>query len=233
VMGAKWLSVEEKEAVSAALAADEPGVTHGADGLMEVLRSRRTWALGMAYFFELGVSYAMAFSLPIVFKQLTGWDAGHVGYCIAGVGILGGISMVGMAWVSERSGKPRIIILGGFALMALGVLTAGVHFSGWIAVAALAVTQLSFYGIQGPMLSVMTAIFPGRQAAIAIAFANMLAICGGFAGPYWMGWMKDLTGGYTWGLGLLFVPCLAAGGLMRWVTKAEAEAAGEVVAVAV
>jgi ACS family tartrate transporter-like MFS transporter len=223
VAKAGWLSGAEKAAIGVALAADELGAVHGADGLMEVLRSAKAWALGVAYFFELGVSYALAFSLPILFKQMTGWDAGHVGYGIAGIGVAGGLSMVGMAWISDRSGRGRRIILVGYMLMAVGVLMAGGHLSGWVAVAGLVVTLLSFYAIQGPMLSVMTTIFPGRQAAIAIAFANMLAIMGGFAGPYWMGWMREATGSYAWGVGLLCVPCLMAGGLMMWVTRPELE----------
>ncbi|HEX4861218.1 MAG TPA: hypothetical protein VFV07_08280, partial [Rhizomicrobium sp.] len=51
--------------------------------------------------------------------------------------------------------------------------------------------------------------FLGRTAAAGgIALINSLANLGGFAGPYLMGWLKNATGGYAVGLGVL------AGGLI-------------------
>jgi hypothetical protein len=37
-----------------------------------------------------------------------------------------------------------------------------------------------------------------------------MGILGGFAGPAWMGWMKDFTGGYQQGLMTLAFPCFIA-----------------------
>jgi ACS family tartrate transporter-like MFS transporter len=48
---------------------------------------------------------------------------------------------------------------------------------------------------------------------------NMIAIFGGFAGPYWMGLMKDATGNYQLGLRGLAIPCLSAAAIMFVLTQ--------------
>ena len=35
-----------------------------------------------------------------------------------------------------------------------------------------------------------------------------MGILGGFAGPAWIGWMKDATDSYQFGLMTLAIPCL-------------------------
>jgi ACS family tartrate transporter-like MFS transporter len=93
-------------------------------------------------------------------------------------------------------------------------VVAGVHLGGWSGSVALLFVMMSYYAIQGPMLRVMTTIVPGRGAALAIGTANMCGIAGGFAGPVWMGWMREATGGYALGIGALCVPCLLGAVLM-------------------
>jgi nitrate/nitrite transporter NarK len=44
------------------------------------------------------------------------------------------------------------------------------------------------------------AILDGAAAAGAFALINALGNVGGFAGPFAIGWIKDATGSFTWGL---------------------------------
>lgn len=218
IAGARWLTGAEKASLTAELLADEPGGAAAddsiANGLRRAFSSGRMWALGLVYFFELGSNYAVIFSLPIVLGRATGWNAARVGYLVAATGAVGAMLMVGGAWVSDRTGRPRPITVGGFALMAIGMAVAGTHLQGWVGAIALLGTALSFYVMQGPMLWVMSTLLPGRASAIAIAAVNMCAIFGGFVGPVWMGWMHGRTGGYGWGIGLLCIPCAIASGIM-------------------
>jgi ACS family tartrate transporter-like MFS transporter len=221
VASARWLSREEKEAITEELERDKVSDGSVGDGhVWEALWSGRVWLLGLAYFFELGMTYAITFSLPTVLGETTGWSAARVGYLIAWAGVVGAVLMVGGAWVTDRSARPRRYVVGGFVLMGLGALVAGVHLSGWVGPAALLFVMWSFYAIQGPMLRVMTTIVPGRGAALAIGTANMCGIAGGFAGPYWMGWMREATGGYALGIGALCVPGLLAAVLMMPLMRA-------------
>jgi MFS transporter, ACS family, tartrate transporter len=225
VASAPWLSREERTALAGELAADEAAATDGVEAVdvWGVLRTGRVWVLGLVYFFELGVSYALVFSLPLVLGQLTGWDTARVGYLVAGSGVAGGALMVGVAWLSDRSGKPRQYVVGGFLLMAVGALAAGLNLQGWSGAAALLLVPLSYYAMQGPMLGVLTTMLPGKASALAIATANMCGIVGGFVGPYWMGWMRDRTGGYAVGIGSLCVPCALSAVLMMRLLRERQE----------
>jgi ACS family tartrate transporter-like MFS transporter len=111
-------------------------------------------------------------------------------------------------------------------LMGVGAFAAWLHLSGWIGAAAVLSMMLSYYSIQGPMLRAMTTIVPGKGAALAIGTANMCGIAGGFFGPYWMGWMREVTGGYAFGIGALGVPCLLAAVLMIWLMRVEQRVEG-------
>jgi ACS family tartrate transporter-like MFS transporter len=215
---ARWLQASERNALQVALTDDGLRHDHGG-GLRAVLRNGRAWALGVAYLCELGMVYALTFSFPIVIKQLTGWDAARAGYLIAAISLLGAVAMLVGGWLSDRSGHRRTLTAAAFVLMALSLLAARLHFAGWIAVGGLALLMLSYYAVQPSMVSAMTTLMPGRAAATAVAFTNTFAICGGFVGPYWMGWMREATGGYAASIGWLALPCLLAAVLMPYVLQ--------------
>jgi ACS family tartrate transporter-like MFS transporter len=218
VASARWLNSQEQQAIQEELERDNSAYNSAGEANMwDVLRMGRVWLLGLVYFFELGMSYAITFSLPLVLAQTTGWNAARVGYLIAWNGVAGAAFMLGGAWLSDRSERPQRYVVGSFLLMGLGALTAGLHLMGWSGTASLVLFWLMYYFIQGPMLRVMTTIVPGRGSAIAIGTANMCGIAGGFVGPYWMGWMRELTGGYAIGIGALCLPCVLAAVLMWWL----------------
>jgi ACS family tartrate transporter-like MFS transporter len=171
------------------------------------------------YFCGLGTLYALTFSLPTVLGQSLGWDAGHVGYLIGGLGVAGAVAMLGNAWLSDRSGRRGPYIIACALLMAVGAVIAGAHLSGWQGVAGVLLMMLSYYAMQGPLLGVLTTLLPGEASAVAIAFVNMCGIAGGFVGPYWMGWMREASGGYAVGIGALVVPCCLAAACMWAATQ--------------
>jgi MFS transporter, ACS family, tartrate transporter len=223
---AKWLSAEEREALVAELEreparragveTDVPEAGHGApissrvSGTRRALTSGWAWTVGLYFFFMLGSSYAMIFSLPVILKGLTKWDAAHVGYLIAGFGIVGAVAMVGNAAHSDKKRELRWHIVIPTVGIAVSYLMAGVHLAGWGAVAMLFVASTCYFGLQGPITSLPSRVFSGEAGAVAIAMMTMCGIAGGFVGPYWMGWMREVTGGYAVGVGGLFGPALLA-----------------------
>jgi MFS transporter, ACS family, tartrate transporter len=46
-----------------------------------------------------------------------------------------------------------------------------------------------------------------------------IGVVGGFIGPAFMGWAKDLTGDYQRGLLLLAVPSVGAAGFIYWMMR--------------
>ena len=215
---AGWLTSEERAALRGEVAGPARRFTaSNADDLKLALRSRYVRGLGAFFFFTLGSSYAVNFSLPIMLREATGQSVDRVGALIAGVGLLGACAMIGNAVHSDRTGERKWHVVLPTTLMALGLAAAGIHLHGWTAVVALTLAAVSNYSLQGPVLSLCSMVLPGPAAAVGIATINMCAICGGFAGPYWMGWMRELSGSYAVGIASLFVPCLFGAVGMLWL----------------
>jgi ACS family tartrate transporter-like MFS transporter len=109
--------------------------------------------------------------------------------------------------------------------MALGLAAAGFSNAPAIAIPALCCVVVSFNAMQGAWLAIIPGVFRGRSAAAAIAAVNTLSILGGFVGPYFMGWLKDVTGNYQHGLVCLSIPMLLNAAIMLYLRTQAAHAA--------
>jgi ACS family tartrate transporter-like MFS transporter len=173
----------------------------------------------------LGSNYAQNFFLPEMLRMLTGESVGRVGYLIALAAAAGAVAMVVNGFYSDRTRERRRHVVVPALIMALLMLIAGLNLHGWIAVVVLLMAMPVFFAMQAPWVAIVTELFRGEKAALAIAAVNMLGIIGGFLGPYWMGWMRELTGGFAVGLGSLCVPWLIMAAGIAWVTRQRREAA--------
>ena len=127
--------------------------------------------------------------------------------------------MVAFGFHSDRMHERRWHVVVPALIMALLMAAAGSHLRGWGAAVALLMAMVVFFSMQAPWVAIFTEIFRGEKAALAIATINMLGIIGGFLGPYWTGWMRELTGGFALGIGLLCVPWLVMAVSIAWVTR--------------
>ena len=93
-------------------------------------------------------------------------------------------------------------------LISLGFLVCGLSTIAPIVVPALGLLIIAYNAMQGPLWSLPASFFKGRSAAAGIAAVNMIGITGGFLGPYFIGFAKDLTGDYQRGLLLMSLPML-------------------------
>jgi len=230
--GAQWLSEPEREALVAELANDpvrrRDALAHvsesrhgapSASGLRTALTSGRSWAIALYFFCTLGSNYALSFSLPLILKDLTGGNAAEVGYVVAGVGLLGAVAMLWTAAHSDRTGERTWHIVAPALVMGAALLVAGLHLRGWGAVVALAVGTAGFFAMQGPLLGLPTMLFSGEAAAVSIAMLTMGGVFGGFVGPYWTGWIREVTGGYGLAIGALCAPCWLGAAMMLSLMK--------------
>jgi ACS family tartrate transporter-like MFS transporter len=218
---AKWLREEEREALEAELAEGhslEEG-SHGWGTLRAVLSDARVWGLGLCALCLLGSNYALHFFLPEMLRMLTGESVARVGYLIALAAAAGAVAMVANGFHSDHVLDRRWHVIVPSLCMAVLMLSAGWHLSGWSAAIVLLLSLPVYYAMQAPWVAIMAELFRGEKAALAIATINMLGIVGGFLGPYWMGWMREVTGGYAVGLALLCVPWLVMAVSIAWVTR--------------
>jgi len=73
--------------------------------------------------------------------------------------------------------------------------------------------------MQGPLWSLPANFLKGRSGAAGIAAINMIGIIGGFLGPYFIGFAKDLTGDYQKGLRLMALPMLLGAAIMLYLRR--------------
>jgi ACS family tartrate transporter-like MFS transporter len=214
---APWLEGRERAWIGRQLAAEElSGGTH-ATGVGGALRDPRVWLFGLTNFLMLGVSYGTTFFLPAIFQNLTHLDITRIGYLISGLGLLGAVGMLGNAWLSERSGKSyRHIIVPALAESACLLLIA-LTLNPYIAVPAIALMFFFHNAIQAPLLATPTTFLTGKGAAAGLAAINMVGILGGWVFPYFVGVLRDRTGDYQAGIGVLALTMLASAGVVYWL----------------
>jgi ACS family tartrate transporter-like MFS transporter len=208
---AAWLKPEELAWLQRRLGGTREGRGHG--NPFRALKDRRVLLFGAHHFCMLLTTASFTFAAPTALVALTGWSAGRVGVLMAAIALLGAVSMLVFAKLSDVK-RTRV----GFMVPLIIVMVVGYTVTGlargqhatWIVIAALTVAMTSYYGTTAVALSLITSFLEGRKAAIGIAAVSMIATIGSFVGPYWMGWLAVRTGSYRLGFATMVVPCVLA-----------------------
>ncbi len=208
---AKWLTGDEKSWLQGRLAADSEKAHLGHDAsVLQALLSPKVWIIGLYFFGMLTCSYAYGFSAPAILKEVTGWSVAQVGYLVAAFGAAGAAAMLLAGASSDRTGERTLHCIVPCCITAAGFLVASFAHPPWLVVLALLIAFSAYTAQLAPALALPTQFLAGRAAAAGIAAMNTITMFSGFAGPYWMGVMKDATGGYWLGLRGLVIPSLGS-----------------------
>ncbi|HEX4036955.1 MAG TPA: MFS transporter [Acidobacteriaceae bacterium] len=216
---AGWLTEAERNWILRKLE-NEPGEAgHGRHDASRAFRDPRVWLLGSFFFCVLLAAYGYSFSAPALVQQVTRLGTTGVGLIIAVLGVLGALAMLGNGAHSDRTGERYWHIAVPVFVMAAGFVGAGLSLRPVVVLPSLAVMMMGFAAMQAPLWTIPTSFLRGRSAAAGIAVVNTIGILGGFVGPYWMGAMADLTGGFQRGLLTLAVPIMMAAGLIAVIHR--------------
>jgi ACS family tartrate transporter-like MFS transporter len=215
---AAWLTGPERASILAGLEND-PHTHPSSHGVLPALRDSRVWLLGSFMFCMLATSYAYLFFAPTLVRNATGFDTAHAGYVLSALNLCGAAAMVINGALSDRRRAPFAHIIPACLVMVAGFLGASLFTTPVASVASLLLIVVGQYSMQGPLWVIATAFFSGRSAAAAIAAMNTIGILGGFVGPYWMGFAKDLTGNDRRGLLIMSLPMLVAAAIMVYLRR--------------
>jgi len=211
---AQWLPPDEKAALVAALARDRDRDPHThAATLRAGLVNPSVWRLAGVLFLIVTSGYGFSFFLPQIVKGLSASSDMAVGLLTAVPFLLAAIGMIVVAAHSDRTGERRWHVAGSTWLAAVGLATSAVAGVPALSFVALSFAAVGLYSATPPFWPLPTAFLRGAGAAGGIAFINAVGNLGGFVGPYVMGWMKDLSGGYAPGIGVL-AACATASGVL-------------------
>ena len=222
---AVWLTEPEREWIAERLANEPVRSVHSEHDLARAFRDRRVWLLGGFNFFLLMAAYGYTFSAPQLVKQVTRLGNTGTGLVIAGIGVLGAVSMLVNGWHSDKTGDRRWHLVLPMLLIAAGYVAAGSSIRPVVVLPALVVMFCGLTAVLAPFWTIPPEFLRGRSAAAGIATINAIGILGGFAGPYLMGVLTDWTGGFQRGLLVLAVPVLLGALLIELVHQYSVEPA--------
>ena len=216
---AGWLEPEERNALSAAIAAEdrEKLARHGVSSVLQGLLNWRILYLAAIYFLIQAAVYGVVYYLPPQVGRLLGRNVGFiVGLVTAVPWACALAASYVLPRLAERLGRRRqvasLTMLGCAVGMALSVLLAPVPL---LALAALCLAVAGFIAVQPLFWTMPTAYLGGAAAASGLALVNTLGALAGFVAPLFRLWAEQRFGPgaglYALGLTTTF------GAMMIWV----------------
>jgi ACS family tartrate transporter-like MFS transporter len=199
---AKWLEPEELGWLTARLQTERESAAAGRKvSLLEGLTDRRVLTMCAVYFALCVGGYGLDFFQPtLVQESFPQASTVTIGFTNAVPQFLALFVMVAYGRSSDRRGERKFHHAAAIWVAAGGLLLASFHLPAWLALTALTVAVCGRWSSVAPFWGFATTFLSGTAAAGAIALINSVGNLGGFAGPYLMGWLKDLSGDYRWGL---------------------------------
>ncbi|MFM0717480.1 MFS transporter [Paraburkholderia strydomiana] len=199
---AKWLADDEKAWLIATLRDERSGresQAGHAEGALAALRDLRVWILAMIYFGTSAGLYTLGLWAPLIIRQF-GFSAFGTGALNAIPSVLAVIGMVWWARRSDRRGERTWHVVIPCVAAAFGLAWAGVADTAVAVVMALVVVNVGISAAKAPLWAMPSTFLSGAGAAAGIAMINSIGNLGGFVGPFAIGWLKSVTGGYAAGL---------------------------------
>jgi ACS family tartrate transporter-like MFS transporter len=222
---AKWLTEDERTWIIHHVRNDPSLVGENSHALGSALLDPRVWQVGIFMMLMLGSSYAYTYVAPDIIQRATHLNTSKVGYIIAALSLLGAAAMLLNAIYSDRvqrrtpeSNYPRYMHVIPWAfLISAGFFACSLSTNPISVVASIGTIIIAYNAMQGPLWSLPGSFFQGRSAAAGIATMNMIGMIGGFLGPYFVGFAKDLTGEYQRALLFMSLPMLLGAAIMFYL----------------
>jgi D-galactonate transporter len=215
---AKWLDEDERNWLDGRLSVEKrnkEAAEHLSIG--KALSDGRVMACAFIYFCLNAASYGVAFFLPTIIK---GFGASNVqtGLLSALPFVFGAVGMVLLGRSSDRTLKRREHVCLALLLATIGVGGAGLVSSPVLVLGLLCLGQIGVSAMPPLFWPLPSTFLTGTSAAAGIAAINSIGNLSGFAGPYVMGYLKDLTGNFTAGL-LVLAACALVGAIVVMLLK--------------
>ncbi|OAJ55130.1 MFS transporter [Paraburkholderia ginsengiterrae] len=199
---AQWLQPEEREWLIAKLKleadARQSHAGHTA-GALSALRDPRVLALALIYFGTSAGLYTLGLWAPLIIRQY-GFGPFETGLLAGVPSVLAVIAMVLWAKHSDRSEERTWHVVIPCVVACLGFIFAGSATTALMIILALVIVNVGISAAKAPLWAMPSVFLSGAGAAAGIAMINSIGNLGGFVGPFMIGWLKNVTGGYSAGL---------------------------------
>jgi MFS family permease len=200
---AHWLSASQRSWLMNQMRAERSDVEHARTyTVLEALTNPRVLMLAGAYFTNVCLLNSITFFLPLIVKGF-GLTNLQTGFIVALPSLL---ALVALIWWGRRSDRRNeryghaafANFCGGAGLLASVILT-----DPTARIAAIAVAFACTLAFTAPFWSIPGTFLTGAAAAGGIGAISAIGVVGGFLSPWFMGLMKDATGDFRSGLGVI------------------------------
>ncbi|WP_336998444.1 MFS transporter [Leclercia sp. M50] len=223
---ASWLKPEERQAYQDLMEKDQQAtLSAGHSGFREMIKDRRVWLLGMAYFFTVIGLTGLGFWMPQFIKRFD--------YSDTVVGMLGTIPYIAgavvMCWWSNHSDKTNErtwhFILPSL-LFSVGFVVAAISDSPVISMVGLTLSTVGMLSCVPTFYTLPASFLTSRGCAGGMALINSIGNIGGFFGPFLVGLVISISGKSQSGLYLLAVLVLFSPLLIYLMSRNRRQIAG-------
>jgi DHA1 family inner membrane transport protein len=184
-----------------------------------VWRTRAWWLLGVIQFARLSIVAGFGFWLPAFLIEDVGLPLQLTGLIVAVSAALTAPANIGGGILSDRLGRPLLVI--GGALASLAVLLAIVGLVRWLPALLVVIGAISLV-IQvyfGPLFAVPAALFGPGLGGLSSGFGNLWANLGGFSAALLLGVIRDATHSFTGGFLYLAVLAVIGFAATAWLAR--------------
>jgi len=194
--GAKWLSANEKAALSAKLAEEQVGLKV-VKNYREAFKSPKVILLCAQYFcWSIGV-YGFVLWLPSILKHGSSMGIVEAGWLSAVPYLLAVVAMLVVSWASDKMQNRKAFVwpflLVGALAFAGSFLLGSTNF--WLSYTLLVIAGGAMYAPYGPFFAIIPEMLPKNVAGGAMALINSMGALGSFVGSYVVGYLNGSTGG--------------------------------------
>ncbi|MCQ4160644.1 MFS transporter [Roseomonas sp. GC11] len=202
VKGAKWLAHEEKTLLAANIAADTKGKSES-HSLREILAEPRVWLMCLIYFSFVMGQYGLTFWLPTLVKASGVTGDFNIGLLSAIPFICAIVAMIVFSRSADARRERRWHLVVPAMIGTVGFVVAATASSTTVAIIFLSLAAAGVLACAPLFWSLPTAFLSGGAAAAGIAMINSVANLAGFASPYLIGTLRDMTGSSAIGMYVL------------------------------
>ena len=204
---ASFLTPEERGVLRHVLSSEVRERPHAS--LLAALSDVRVLVLAAIQFgFTLG-SYGIGIWLPLILKEyhLTNFA---IGWTVAIPYLFASVGMIVWARYVDRAGRRLVNLAIACFFGAVGLVAPILSGSLRMALIGFSVALIGVSAARAVFWTLPTRFLTGVAAAGGLAFINSIGTVGGFAGPSMMGWLREFSGSYAFGLAVVAAIMVAA-----------------------
>jgi len=213
---ARWLESDERKWISAEIQRerDEKSAA-GKWSVLQALRKREVITLALVYFLALIGLYGFNFWFPTILKRATGLPNLTITLIAALPYVLGVMVMVWNGWHSDLTGERRwhtavILFLCGVFMSVAVYLSSNL----WVGLSFLILAGAGTTAFMPSFWALPAALLTESAAAASFGLINSVGNIGGFVGPFFVGYLRTLTGSFRFSLIFLIVALFLSGTLV-------------------